>query len=165
MVEMFGRTLGLCVYGHPQCPVEAHCYEAYLDTMLIPEWVSADALERAWQWKVEQRRMHALPDRKGWGKCYERRHGVLHRWDPITMEQWQDSQPLFEIIRYCVNPLTMHKTALVRVPGAPVRLLVDVELAMFPSKAKLRKARRTGIRLPTAGEMCKAAVLDWKAKH
>jgi len=64
-----------------------------------------------------------------------------------------------------VNPLTMHKTALVRGSGALVREHEDVELAMFPSKHQLRKVRRAGERLPTAGELCKAAVLDWKAKH
>ena len=165
MVEMFGRTLGLCVYGHPQCPVDAHCYEAYLDEQLIPDWISMDAASRGWEWRMEKQRMHALPDRKGWGKCYERRHGVLHRWDPITMEQWRDAQPLFEIMGYSVNPLTMHKTALVRIPGAPVRLLVDVERVLFPSKRQLRKARRAGERFPSVVEVCKAAVLDWKAKH
>ncbi len=165
MVEIFQWTHGLCVYGHPQCPVEAHCYEAYLDEQLIPDWVSMDALERAWQWKVEQRRMHTIPDRKGWNNSYKLIGSKLRHRGPITMEQWRDAQPLFEIMGYSVNPLTMHKTALVRIPGAPVRLLVDVERVVFPSKRQLRRARRTGERFPSVVEVCKAAVLDWKARH
>ena len=42
---------------------------------------------------------------------------------------------------------------------------VDVERAVFPSKRQLRKARRAGERFPSVVEVCKAAVLDWKAKH
>ncbi|HLC30916.1 MAG TPA: hypothetical protein VJM51_09080 [Dehalococcoidia bacterium] len=165
MVEIFGRTLGLCVYGHPQCSIEAHCYEAYLDEQLIPDWIGMDASQRNWELKMERERLHAIPDRKGWGKCYEQRYGVLHRWDPVSMEQWWAAQPMFEIMGYSVNPLTMHKTALVRIPGEIVRLLVDVEQAVNPSKHQIRRAKRAGERLPTAWEMCEAVVLDWQANN
>ncbi len=189
MVEMFQRSNGLCVYGHPQCPVEAHCYEEYLEG-IISEWKSADASRRAFEWEMESRHLHGIGDgeskhritdskagkrrktikafaERGWNGQYTMVRGELRHHDPITEEQRRENLPIYEIVGYGVDVVTFHKAALVRIPGLalPVHLWVDVGKAMQPSRNARRKAERYGVPLPIVGELCKAAVLDWRQKH
>ncbi|GEM_PF-1063848 len=190
MVKLFHDSRGLCVYGHPQCPKEKHCYEAYLDG-LIADWKAEDASRRAVEWQMEWRRIHGIGDgevkrritaghsgkrRKtisafvetGWSNDYQMVRGQLRHHDPITAERWRESLPLFEIEGYGVDPFTFKKTALVRIPGLamPIHLFVDVSASTaYHSKNALRKARRRGTSLPTVQDLCKAAVMDWRRKH
>lgn len=169
MVKIFQRTNGLCVYGHLQCPVEAHCYEEYLEG-LIAEWKSADASRRAVEWEIQWRRMHDIDTREVKRRIPAGRVGKRHYTLLAFVERDRPEPkplPTYEIVSFGVNAFTMQKTALVRIPGLalPVHLFVDVGKAMEPSRNARRKAERYGVTLPTVGEMCKAAVMDWRQQH
>ena len=151
LVRLFQESGGFCVFGHRFCRIRAHDYETFIEG-LIREWVAADMAERAAQWKEEQRRMHQVPDRRGWKR----------RFDPVARERFLQARPEFYLEGVGVDALTLTRRAKVRVPSTNIRLLVDVTAVRIPSKSARRKARRYRIaRQEAIGTLCSMAVRDW----
>lgn len=125
-MELFLRSKGFCVLGHPNCPhLLEHCYEVASEE-LIADWKGQDREER------ERRRIHTAPQLWKRGP-----------WDSIRQEIYLANRPVFQIVAIGVNAFTQHRMAKVLIPGLRMDLWVDISnIALGLSRNKLRKLAR-----------------------
>ena len=136
LVDLFLRSQGFCVYGeHPcQCP-DKHHYEPFIDE-LIKDWIADDRLQAQAEWRLEQRQLHNLN---------ERRYTKRGQWSAIGKDIFYGNQPQFYVLGYGVSGLTLKAFVKARLSSSWVCLYVDLsEAVKGMSKSQKRKAIRYG---------------------
>lgn len=130
LVELFVKSRGFCIYGHPNCPnLEHHAYEIVSEE-IIADWIGQDREERKALWEKEQRELHRLP------QIYKR-----GPFDSIRRWEYLDNRPIYRIKAIGVNPFNHHRTAQVEIPGLRTTIWIDLA-GIKCSKSKLRKVIR-----------------------
>ena len=130
LVELFLKSGGFCVYGHGMvCLNPCHHYELVIDDR-IEEWKGADREERAYLWKLEERRLHAA-------------HKKLRRgpFDSIRKEAYLADRPVFQVLGIGVNAFTQRRVAKVEIPDLEKVMWIDIS-GVGLSKNQLRKLTR-----------------------
>ena len=103
---------------------------------LIENWKEDDREERSYLWRLEKRRLHAMPQIK--------RRGPF---DTIRREQYLAERPTFMVLGIGVTAFTQHMVAKVRIPELDKVIWVDLS-GVHVSKNKLRKLARRGGKVP-----------------
>ena len=98
----------------------------------ISHWKADDREARSLLWKLEQRRLHAIP--------HQRKRGLF---DSIRREQYLAERPMWQVVAVGVNAFTQRRTAKVVIPDLGTTLWVDISgIPLGVSKNKLRKLAR-----------------------
>ena len=103
---------------------------------LIENWKEDDREERSYLWRLEKRRLHAMPKIKRRGQ-----------FDSIRREQFLADRPMFEVMGIGVAAFTQHMVAKVRIPELDRVIWVDLS-GVHVGKNKLRKMARRGGKVP-----------------
>ena len=138
LVRLFQDSGGFCVFGHKPCHnPEHHHYEPFIEG-LIKDWVKDDREGRAYELKLEQRRLHGLDERGP----------IRGRFNAIARDIFHDRQPQSYLEALGMSGLTFTPFAKVRFASSNTRLHVDLgDTLRGVSKNKRRKAIRYG-RIP-----------------
>ena len=138
LVRLFLRSGGFCVYGDKPCRCpELHHYEPFAD-MLVKDWVQDDKEARAYEAKIERKRLHGLSERGA----------IRGQFNAISRDIFHDKQPQSYLEAIGINGLTFTPFAKVRFASSNVRLHVDLgDTLKGLSKNKRRKAIKYG-RIP-----------------
>jgi len=108
---------------------------------VIRDWVADDAEGRAYERKLEAKRLHSFTD--------EHTFPLRGNFCAISRTIYNDSQPMFQILGLGVSGLTFKPFAKIRLASSDICLHVDISEALKPlSKCKRRKAIRYGKPLP-----------------
>ena len=154
-MELFQRSRGFCVFGHPKCPIDDHHYQIFIEGV-IASWVDEDRERCNYEWKLEQRTIHT-------GELGR----FKRRFDPVARDVFANERPEYYLVGLGVDAFTFKRVALVRIPSTYQHLFVDVSQATRPlSKSKRRKIARYGATPPaeamvTIKQLCQEAVRDW----
>jgi hypothetical protein len=103
-----------------------------LSEQAITDWQADDRAEAKALWQKEQRRLHKMPDERGWRRQF----------DPVAREQFMEQRGVYHVEAVSVNPLTHQRVARVRVSGTNVRLYVNIQRQGRSNGAKKRALRR-----------------------
>lgn len=143
LVELFYRSGGFCIYGHPQCQVPEHHFEIYIEG-LISEWKADDRQARQLDYILESIRLHSLS---------EPSKPLRGRFSAISKDIWKSNQPLYYLEGLGISGLTFEPFVRVRLSSSFMRLYVNLgDTLRGVSKSKKRKAIRYGKPLPATIE-------------
>jgi len=139
LVKLFLDSGGFCIFGHTNCPIPEHHYEAFIEG-LIDGWKAEDREQANLAWKAESKAMHSLG---------ERRLPIRGRFSAISRDIFYDKQPLFYLEALGMSGLTLQPFAKVKIASSYFHLYIDLgDSLKATSKNKRRKAIRYGKELP-----------------
>jgi len=157
LVKLFLDSGGFCIYGHRNCPIPEHHYEAFIEG-LIDDWKAEDREQANLDWKAEQKAMHSLG---------ERRYPIRGRFSSIAKDIFFDKQPLYYLEGLGVDGLKLQPFAKVKIASSYFHLYIDLgDSLKATSKNRRRKAIRYGRPLPLelearVSELITLAVKDY----
>ncbi len=149
LVQLFLRSRGFCVLGHPKCQVPEHHYQLFIED-LIADWITDDRARRQADWQAERKLMHGLG---------ERSYPLRGEFSAIGKDVFFDRQPEYYLEGIGVSGLTFKPFAKVRLASSILRLHVDLTDTMKGvSKNQRRKALRYGKLTNTTERQVRLAV-------
>ena len=132
----FYQSLDRVIFGDMSMSEYVNLLTRNIGHDFIEYWKEDDRDERSYLWRLEKRRLHAMPRIKRRGP-----------WDSIRLEQFLSQRPVFEIAGIGVSAFTQHRVAKVRIPELHKTVWIDLS-GVSLSKNKLRKLARRGGKVP-----------------
>ena len=139
LVKLFVDSGGFCIFGHKNCPIPEHHYEAFIEG-LIDDWKEEDREQAKLDWKAESKAMHSLG---------ERRLPIRGQFNNIGKDIFFDKQSLYYLEGLGMSGLKLQPFAKVKLSSSYMRLYIDLgDSLKATSKNRRRKAIRYGKPLP-----------------
>lgn len=156
LIDLFNRSRGFCIFGHPNCPYPSHHYEVFIDG-LVKDWISDDRVDRRVERQLEQQALHGTNNRY---------YPLRGQFSGVSKDIFFGKQPQFYIVAFGISGLTFKPFAKVRLASSYMFLWVELDKLTYArlSKGKKRKAVRYHKRIEDIDKQVILAVKDCLAE-
>lgn len=163
---------------------DAHLYTV-MEEEQVAQWVDDDRNRDAYEWHLEQMRMHDLHERGTFARRFivgalspvHNQNGQIvdyvsnqpKPFDPVTQDQFFAQQPLYYFLGFSVDPLSHHRVAAIRIASTFIHLYINVEGPFQRVSINKRKKLLYGGAVPEwfmqqVRAQCATAVHAWRKR-